>query len=196
MNRRNIFRSILAAATGAVAARASAQTSDVPRVVYHVTDLDKVGFVLGNIKNHFEGVGGPDKVKIAVVVHGPALKAFHRQGALADIVSRAANHCERDCQGMRSGATSPPCARTDSGWKCHLHGSASTIGWPVMMSSETRCKPLRSHCSSAVRASLVPLGKNRITATSEAIMVFMSAKSDLMDATSESSFARTVARSD
>ena len=92
MNRRNIFRSILAAATGAVAARASAQTSDVPRVVYHVTDLDKVSFVLGNIKNHFEGVGGPDKVKIAVVVHGPALKAFHRQGALADIVSRAASH--------------------------------------------------------------------------------------------------------
>ena len=99
MNRRGIFRSVLAAASGAFATRASAQARDVPKVVYHLSDLDKVGFVLGNIKNHFEGVGGPDKVKIAVVVHGPALKAFHRQGALADIVSRAASHSASTSRG-------------------------------------------------------------------------------------------------
>ena len=46
-------------------------------MVYHLTDLDKVGFALGNIKNHYEGVGGPANVTIVLVVYGPALKAFH-----------------------------------------------------------------------------------------------------------------------
>ena len=37
------------------------------KVVYHLNDLDKVAFVLGNIQNHFDGVGGPDHVTIALV---------------------------------------------------------------------------------------------------------------------------------
>ena len=48
------------------------------KVVYHLNDLDKVNFVLGNIQNHLDGVGGPDHVTIALVVHGQALKAFPR----------------------------------------------------------------------------------------------------------------------
>jgi intracellular sulfur oxidation DsrE/DsrF family protein len=52
-----------------------------PKVVYHLADLDKVDFVLRNIANHYEGMGGPDKVTIALVVHGPALEAFHAAGA-------------------------------------------------------------------------------------------------------------------
>ena len=51
-------------------------TTGVPRVAYHLADLEKVVFVLGNIRNHIDGMGGRDKVKIALVVHGPALKAF------------------------------------------------------------------------------------------------------------------------
>jgi len=51
------------------------------KVVYHLADLDKVGFVLGNIRNHYDGVGGPENITIALVVHGPALKAFHAAGA-------------------------------------------------------------------------------------------------------------------
>jgi intracellular sulfur oxidation DsrE/DsrF family protein len=39
--------------------------------------------VLGNIRNHFDGMGGPDKVTIVLVVHGPALKAFHAASAAA-----------------------------------------------------------------------------------------------------------------
>jgi intracellular sulfur oxidation DsrE/DsrF family protein len=71
------------------AARANAATADDSKVVYHLDDLDKVDFVLGNIKNHFNGMGGPDKVKIELVIHGPALKAFHAKTADADLTKRA-----------------------------------------------------------------------------------------------------------
>ena len=50
-------------------------------MVYHLSDLDKVGFVTGNIQNHLDGVGGPDHVTIALVVHGQALRAFHAASA-------------------------------------------------------------------------------------------------------------------
>jgi uncharacterized protein len=84
MDRRNIFKSLLAIGAGifgdkaAPAARAEAAPSQpaIPKVAYHLADLEKVAFVLGNIRNHIEGMGGPDKVQIALVVHGPALKAF------------------------------------------------------------------------------------------------------------------------
>jgi len=58
---------------------------DKLKVVYHLSDLDKVGFVIGNIQNHLDGVGGPDHVTIALVVHGPALRAFHSARATPDI---------------------------------------------------------------------------------------------------------------
>ena len=84
MDRRNIFKSILAVGTGMFAASAAlparAQTTGgsvgVPEVAYHLADLEKVAFVLGNIRNHLDGMGGRDKVRIALVVHGPALRAF------------------------------------------------------------------------------------------------------------------------
>ena len=53
-------------------------TSAVPmKVVYHVSEADKVPFVLRNIKNHIKGVGGPENVEIILVAHGPGLKPFH-----------------------------------------------------------------------------------------------------------------------
>ena len=58
-----------------------AATPEASKVVYHLADLDKVGFVLGNIRNQFDGMGGPRHVTIALVVHGPAFKAFHLDGA-------------------------------------------------------------------------------------------------------------------
>jgi intracellular sulfur oxidation DsrE/DsrF family protein len=54
-------------------------------VAYHLNDLDKVSFVIGNIQNHLDGVGGPDNVTIALVVHGQALKAFHSTAANPDL---------------------------------------------------------------------------------------------------------------
>jgi uncharacterized protein len=75
----------------AVATRAEAAAGPAPdasKVAYHLSDLDKVDFVLGNIRNHFAGMGGPDKVTIALVVHGPALKAFHLATATPDMTQR------------------------------------------------------------------------------------------------------------
>jgi intracellular sulfur oxidation DsrE/DsrF family protein len=58
------------------------------KVVYHLNDLDKVNFVIGNIENHFDGVGGPGNVTIALVVHGQALRAFHASSANPDLSRR------------------------------------------------------------------------------------------------------------
>jgi uncharacterized protein len=81
-DRRNIFKSAMAAGAGMFMARAAARAhtatppADVPKVAYHLADLEKVAFVLGNIRNHIAGMGGNDRVRVALVVHGPALKAF------------------------------------------------------------------------------------------------------------------------
>jgi uncharacterized protein len=97
MNRRNILSAALSSIGAAfVASRATAATEDHQdgksptklKAVYHLSDLDKVSFVLGNIGNHFDGVGGPDHVTIALVVHGPALRAFHLASANPDMTRR------------------------------------------------------------------------------------------------------------
>jgi uncharacterized protein len=67
-----------------------ADTSAKLKVVYHLSDLDKVSFVAGNIQNHFDGVGGPDNVTIALVIHGQALRAFHSTSASPDLSKRLA----------------------------------------------------------------------------------------------------------
>jgi uncharacterized protein len=61
------------------------KSEDKLKVVYHLSDLDKVAFVVGNIQNHFDGVGGPGHVTIALVVHGPALRAFQSAQATPDL---------------------------------------------------------------------------------------------------------------
>jgi uncharacterized protein len=89
MQRRNLLQLACAIMPiPALTTRAEAATPDVAKVVYHLDDLDKVDFVFGNIRNHYNGMGGPDKVTIALVVHGPALKAFHLDGATADATQR------------------------------------------------------------------------------------------------------------
>ena len=88
LDRRSLFRRLALAAAGlagAVRAAREAKAADQAplKVVYHLADFEKAGFVLGNIANHIEGAGGPDKVVIALVVHGPALRAFHKADANA-----------------------------------------------------------------------------------------------------------------
>ena len=60
----------------ASAAHAVIPVDAVQKVVYHLSEPGRVGFVLGNIRNHIAGKGGPDKVRIVLVIHGPALAAF------------------------------------------------------------------------------------------------------------------------
>ncbi len=95
MHRRNLFRTVLASVgavvAGAAVTRAQAAAPDKTKVVYHLNDSDKVLFVIGNIENHFEGVGGPDNVTIALVVHGPALRSFHAASANPDVKGRLAS---------------------------------------------------------------------------------------------------------
>jgi intracellular sulfur oxidation DsrE/DsrF family protein len=89
MRRRNLLQLVLAITPASLLARrAVAATAETAKVVYHLADLDKVGFVLGNIRNHYDGMGGSEKVKIALVVHGPALKAFRRADAAPDVSKR------------------------------------------------------------------------------------------------------------
>jgi uncharacterized protein len=93
MHRRGMLWGAISAFGAAFAAsRASAATEPAPpnklKVVYHLSDLDKVNFVIGNIQNHLDGVGGSDNVTIALVVHGPALRAFHSASANPDLTHR------------------------------------------------------------------------------------------------------------
>ena len=93
MNRRNILWSAVSALGAALgASRAQAATEAPPsnklKVVYHLSDAEKVHFVLGNIQNHIDGVGGPEHVTIALVVHGQALRAFHSASANPDLSKR------------------------------------------------------------------------------------------------------------
>jgi intracellular sulfur oxidation DsrE/DsrF family protein len=114
MERRSLLRlacaimPITALDARAEAARAEAEAAvrrDQSKVAYHLSDLDKVDFVLGNIRNHFNGMGGPDKVTITLVVHGPALKAFHAASATPDVTQRASEM-------RKSGLTLHACGNT------------------------------------------------------------------------------------
>ena len=94
MDRRNVVKSVLAASAGVVAAAAGSQakadTSTAPKVVYHLADMEKVGFALGNIRNHIDGMGGPEAVTIAMVVHGPALGSFRADSGNETVKSQLA----------------------------------------------------------------------------------------------------------
>ena len=90
MHRRSILWAAASAFGAAFAASRANAATEAPaanrlKVVYHLSDLDKVSFVVGNIQNHLDGVGGPDNVTIALVVHGQALRAFHASSANPDL---------------------------------------------------------------------------------------------------------------
>ena len=53
-----------------------ALAAEKQNVVYHLADEDKVAFVLNNMRNHIDGVGGPQNVKLVLVMHGQVVKAF------------------------------------------------------------------------------------------------------------------------
>jgi intracellular sulfur oxidation DsrE/DsrF family protein len=85
-----LFRLFPGLAGGAAAAvvpvAATAATDDkVQKVVYHLSEPTRVNFVMGNIKNHIAGKGGPDKVRIVLVIHGPALESFAMTKASPDM---------------------------------------------------------------------------------------------------------------
>jgi intracellular sulfur oxidation DsrE/DsrF family protein len=91
VNRRSLVGRLTAAGVAGFAAfrvTEAMAADELPRVVYHLSDKEKVQFVLGNIENHFKGMGGPDKVKIALVANGPALTAFTSKDINLDVERR------------------------------------------------------------------------------------------------------------
>ncbi len=73
-----LIAAILAAVVPAEASHLAEQPKK-HKVVYHLNEpsVDKARFVLGNIQNHIDGVGGMKNVEaIELVVHGPALRNF------------------------------------------------------------------------------------------------------------------------
>ena len=83
------LKPLMIAATIAMVSVA-AQAGEKLKVVYHVSELDRVGFTLGNMLNHIKGVGGPENVELVLVAHGPALKAFHEMEANSKVMDRVA----------------------------------------------------------------------------------------------------------
>ena len=65
------------------------------KVVYHLSDVDKVGFVLGNIVNHLNAIGNTNDADIRLVVHGPALMAFSTRSMDVEIDERLVQLRER-----------------------------------------------------------------------------------------------------
>lgn len=51
------------------------------KVLYHIdgADLGTAKYAMALINKHIEAEGGPDKIDIRVVVHGPALKLFDKE---------------------------------------------------------------------------------------------------------------------
>lgn len=66
------------------AAEAGSNNRDVNgrlKVLYHIdgSDVGVAKYAMALINKHMEAEGGPDKIDIKVVVHGPALKLFDRE---------------------------------------------------------------------------------------------------------------------
>lgn len=124
MHRRNLLTAAIrgACATPPIApltieqARAEpARAAEFSRVAYHLSDLDKVEFVLGNIRNHYAGMGGPGHVTVELVVHGPALEAFEGDAA--------SNQADRGIE--RHGSSAQCLHKHHAGAECDAEGSAA-----------------------------------------------------------------------
>jgi intracellular sulfur oxidation DsrE/DsrF family protein len=74
-------------------------------VVYHLSEAVKAPFVLGSIRNHVKGAGGPEKIDIALVIHGDALDAF-------EAISASENHRKTVDELMKQGVRFYACANT------------------------------------------------------------------------------------
>lgn len=53
------------------------------KVLYHIdtSDIAVAKYAMALINKHIEAEGGPDKIDLIVVVHGPALKLYDKEGA-------------------------------------------------------------------------------------------------------------------
>lgn len=73
---KSILTLLLATAIFGLGLTTSAIAADKLNVVYHVSEEAKIPFVLNNIQNHIDGVGGAENINIVLVSHGPAVTRF------------------------------------------------------------------------------------------------------------------------
>ncbi len=73
----------------------SVQAADTPaggkvKVLYHVDgkDPEVAKYALALINKHIEAEGGPDKIDVELVVHGPALELFEKDKMDAEMTKR------------------------------------------------------------------------------------------------------------
>jgi intracellular sulfur oxidation DsrE/DsrF family protein len=88
MLQRNLVISIFITAVllfaGAVSVQAGADNHRTPdgklKVLYHIdsSDVGTAKYAMALINKHIEAEGGPDKIDVKVVVHGPALMLFDK----------------------------------------------------------------------------------------------------------------------
>ena len=80
---------VLALSTGQAHA-AEGQAKDKVKVLYHVDgkDPEVAKYALALINKHIDAEGGPDKIDIELVVHGPALELFERDKMDAEMTKR------------------------------------------------------------------------------------------------------------
>ena len=70
---------------GVVSAQAGSDNHRTPdgklKVLYHIdgSDVGTAKYAMALINKHIEAEGGPDKIDIVVVVHGPALMLFDKE---------------------------------------------------------------------------------------------------------------------
>jgi hypothetical protein len=74
----------------------------MPKVVYHLNEMDRVGLVLRSIANHYAGMDD-EPIAVALVVHGGALRAFWQASVSGDVASDFADLIEN---GLKSFACS------------------------------------------------------------------------------------------
>lgn len=102
---RHLHKLAAGALLGLGLAALDAFAGDPFKVVYHLSDEGKVGFVLNNIQNHIDGVGGRDGIEAVLVVHGPAVKRL----VDIDAVDRVRDSVSRL---QEQGVTVEACANT------------------------------------------------------------------------------------
>jgi len=72
---------VLSWSSASIAGTSDHRTDDGKlKVLYHIdgSDLGTAKYAMALINKHIEAEGGPDKIDIVVVVHGPALKLFDK----------------------------------------------------------------------------------------------------------------------
>jgi intracellular sulfur oxidation DsrE/DsrF family protein len=147
VSRRGLVARLAAAGAAGFAAfqateTVAATTDGMPRVAYHLSDREKVQFVLGNIENHIKGMGGPDKVRIALVVNGPALLSFSVKEANPDLMRRLKKTGDAgvelgacgntlDAQKLTVADLLPGFVRVDEGGVVRLH-KLQAEGWAYL----------------------------------------------------------------